>query len=252
MNLDALATTISEELESAQRSFLKVGECLCNASDRLAEDGKKAIELISWAEKYCGIKKAQMYKLMKVYETFGDSTAFNGVSMRVLYTLTHQPADVVEEARVKAEKGSLDSGTLEMIIVNNTLEQKTPAKTPASTPVKNGSEKPEVIVKKINTDKQMEGMTDTIKELNLTIESLRKELSERAQKRQPKDAVTMPFLPQFKSKDMCVRLGIGPDVNEKEVNKAYRALAKIFTATANKKASVALKTARDFLTANSN
>jgi len=249
MNLDALAITITEELESAQKSFLKVGECLCNASDRLGEEGKKSSDLVTWAEKNCGIKKAQMYKLMKVYETFGDNTAFKGVSMRVLYTLTHQPADVVEEAKEKAAKGSLDTNTLNKIINDNAPEPKVINKSPG-VPAVNGSKKePAPVIKKINNDEQIKGMTETIKELNETVKALRAELSDAKKNKQPKDTATIPFLPQFKSKNMCVRLGLEGEscADKKEINKSYRALAKIFTATTNKKASEALKAARDKL-----
>ena len=245
VSLDTLADIIKVELESAQQSFLKVGECLCNASDRIGEQGKKAADLIAWAESNCGIKKAQMYKLMKVYETFGENTDFAGVSMRVLYTLSHQSPDVVTQARVRALKGKFESKDLDELIENNKPEPKELKETKTSgTPAIDGSKK---VVKKIDDDKIKQGMTETIKELTDTIKELREQL--KVKKAPKKQESSIPFLPQFKSKNMCVRLGLEGDKcgDLKEINKAYRALAKIFTATANLKASEALKDAREEL-----
>jgi hypothetical protein len=64
-----------------------------------------------------------------------------------------------------------------------------------------------------------------------------------------KPSISVPYLPQFDSPFFCVRLGIAKEeVNDKaKVNKAYRALAKIYTAATNKKAADQLKEARENL-----
>jgi hypothetical protein len=226
---------------------------------------------------------------MKVYKEFGNNSDFSGVSMRVLYTLTGQPSEVVEEARKQALDGTLDTKALDKIIMS--FESPAPAPASKSAPVSgssdNDSEKPAEASKSDDSgdskslpdttakDEEIERLraeleaekskpsetpesnytadeitilNDTIAELRKTVESLNKQL-EAEREKNSKPSVSVPYLPQFDSPFFCVRLGIAKEeVNDKaKVNKAYRALAKIYTAATNKKAADQLKEARENL-----
>jgi hypothetical protein len=288
-SLTQLSKKIKRELEKAQKSFLTVGECLTTALNQMKEEGKKQSDFIAWANETCGIKKAQAYKLMKVYKEFGNNSDFSGVSMRVLYTLTGQPSEVVEEARKQALDGTLDTKALDKIIMS--FERPAPVPASKSAPVSgssdNDSEKPAEASKSDDSgdseslpdttakDEEIERLraeleaekskpsetpesnytadeitilNDTIAELRKTVESLNKQL-EAEREKNSKPSISVPYLPQFDSPFFCVRLGIAKEeVNDKaKVNKAYRALAKIYTAATNKKAADQLKEARENL-----
>jgi hypothetical protein len=288
-SLTQISKKIKKELEKAQKSFLTVGECLTTALNQMKEEGKKQSDFIAWANETCGIKKAQAYKLMKVYKEFGNNSDFSGVSMRVLYTLTGQPSEVVEEARKQALDGTLDTKALDKIIMS--FERPAPVPASKSAPVSgssdNDSEKPAEASKSDDSgdskslpdttakDEEIERLraeleaekskpsetpesnytadeitilNDTIAELRKTVESLNKQL-EAEREKNSKPSVSVPYLPQFDSPFFCVRLGIAKEeVNDKaKVNKAYRALAKIYTAATNKKAADQLKEARENL-----
>jgi len=255
--LNQLSKVIISEMESAQASFMKIGECLCHAKDRLMEEGLKQADVVKWSDDNCGIKKAQMYKLISVFENFGGNTDFQGVSMRVLSRLTQKeiPKEVIEDARAAAIKGALDTPMLEKILRDNEPEPKEPKEPKSSgTVITCGGSKQvaKVIPKKepetdeTLSDSKVQELEEVIKTLNNTIALLNKELSE---KDKPKSVAKMPTLPQFKSKAMHVRLGLTIEEStvKKEINKAYRALAKIWTETANKGAAKSILVARDSL-----
>lgn len=267
--LDDLALNIRQELASAQKSFLVVGKLLKQANETLKADGKKQEDFIKWSKDNCGILKAQAYKLMKVYETFGDESDFSGVSMRVLYTLSSQNDEVVEKARELAQEGKLDTNSLDAL-----LDKPAPAPAPKQSPspsAPNGQaaktaqelklekrieelERENSIMKdqdkldEKDTNKQLAEYQKTIKELSGTIEQLRRQLEEaESKKKQPIN--TVPFLPQFNSQNPCTVLGLEPEKaqDKEEVNKAFRALAKIYTAVSCREGSLAISNARNKL-----
>lgn len=261
--LDDLATSIRQELASAQKSFLVVGKLLKQANETLKADGKKQDDFIKWSKGNCGILKAQAYKLMKIYDTFGEESDFAGVSMRVLYTLTSQSDEIVEKARELAQAGTLDSNALDAL-----LDKLAPTPAPKQSPTPQGQtaktaqelklekrieelERENAIMKdqdkqdSTDTNKQLAEYQKTIKELSGTIESLRRQLEEaESKKKQPIN--TVPFLPQFNSTNPCTVLGLEPEKagDKEEVNKAFRALAKIYTAVSCREGSLAISNAR--------
>jgi len=284
--LEELAIEIKYELESATRSFLKVGQCLNEASTEIKEGGGNQAKFIQWADENCGIKKAQAYKLMSVFKSFGADSDFNGVSMRVLYTLTGQCPKVVDLARAKAKTGTLDTKALDIIIeaINGPKEKKEPAtpKTPATPETPKAPVTPPSVDKAkdkeieelkaaLKTEKQMrcdavdaaldaagpvdenetiKALQDTIRELNETITSLRDDVkSAKNDKPVPSSAIPMPELPQFDSASLPCRLGLEMEFCEDKIkiNKAYRSLAKIFTAANNPEAASKIKEARERL-----
>ena len=124
-DLDMLATTIRLELANAQKSFLTVGRCLVEANESIKANGGNQKEFLDWANDHCEIKKAQAYKLMKVYKDFGDSSDFNGVAMRVLYALTGATTEQVESARELAKEGKLDTQALDGIMMKEAPKKET-------------------------------------------------------------------------------------------------------------------------------
>jgi len=264
--LPALASSINESLASAQKSFFHIGKCLNEALAIIKKDGGKQKDFIGWSQAKCGIRKAQAYKLMKVYNVFGEQSNFAGTSMRVLYTLSNQPEEIIKEAETMAIAGTLDSASL-----NDLLDSKQPTpKESEITETPKGKEVEKAKGKDFNNKLELENakllkelndlkakdkgddsetvtaLKETIESLNETIDNLQKELEEKKVK---KVLPQIESLPQFASSCMVTRIGLELEKanDKKAINKAYRGLAKIFTATACPKGSEAIKEARESL-----
>jgi len=299
-DLDMLATTIRLELANAQKSFLTVGRCLVEANESIKANGGNQKEFLDWANDHCEIKKAQAYKLMKVYKDFGDSSDFNGVAMRVLYALTGATTEQVESARELAKEGKLDTQALDGIMMKEAPKKETaPADglplngkptvkgetvldrdhnhedntqamtndqladkeisdamdnmTPAEIKMMVGLEDTESnestttdSTTDSTTDNTVEALNDTIKELNKTVADLQAQLAQ-AQAHNVK--ASMPALPQFDSPCMATVIGLEADnAGDKiKINKAYRALASIYTKDSSPESAHKLLTARTAL-----
>ena len=305
-DLDMLATTIRLELANAQKSFLTVGRCLVEANESIKANGGNQKEFLDWANDHCEIKKAQAYKLMKVYKDFGDSSDFNGVAMRVLYALTGATTEQVESARELAKEGKLDTQALDGIMMKEAPKKETaPADglplngkptvkgetvldrdhnhedntqamtndqladkeisdamdnmTPAEIKMMVGLEDTESNESTTDsttdssdsttdstTDNTVEALNDTIKELNKTVADLQAQLAQ-AQAHNVK--ASMPALPQFDSPCMATVIGLEADnAGDKiKINKAYRALASIYTKDSSPESAHKLLTARTAL-----
>ena len=295
-DLDMLATTIRLELANAQKSFLTVGRCLVEANESIKANGGNQKEFLDWANDHCEIKKAQAYKLMKVYKDFGDSSDFNGVAMRVLYALTGAKPEQVESARELAKEGKLDTQALDGIMMKEAPKKETaPADglplngkptvkgetvldrdhnhedntqamtndqladkeisdamdnmTPAEIKMMVGledTESNESTTTDSTTDNTVEALNDTIKELNKTVADLQAQLAQ-AQAHNVK--ASMPALPQFDSPCMATVIGLeAENAGDKiKINKAYRALASIYTKDSSPESASKLLTARTAL-----
>jgi len=299
-DLDMLATTIRLELANAQKSFLTVGRCLVEANESIKANGGNQKEFLDWANDHCEIKKAQAYKLMKVYKDFGDNSDFNGVAMRVLYALTGATTEQVESARELAKEGKLDTQALDGIMMKEAPKKETaPADglplngkptvkgetvldrdhnhedntqamtndqladkeisdamdnmTPAEIKMMVGLEDTESnestttdSTTDSTTDNTVEALNDTIKELNKTVADLQAQLAQ-AQAHNVK--ASMPALPQFDSPCMATVIGLEADnAGDKiKINKAYRALASIYTKDSSPESAHKLLTARTAL-----
>lgn len=276
LELDTLANTIRTELEQAQKSFLTVGKCLTEGLELIKASKGKQADFLLWASDTCEIKKAQAYKLMKVYKDFGDSSDFKGVSMRVLYTLTGQPTNVIEDAKALALAGKLDSSSLDKLMMKDKpakKEKTEEVKAPEGGTIAKTGDKVEATREATREDKakdkeikalkrELETIKDTgvvetdqsplIKELqttiarlNDTIDTLKDDLADT----KVPVVQALPYLPQFDSKDMatCLGLEIYNKSDKVKINKAYRSLAKIYTGTTCPEASKALLTARNEL-----
>lgn len=278
--LDKLALDINQAITLNMQTSLTIGALLMEACNTIKDQGGKQSDFLEWSEKNCNIKKAQAYKLMAVSKTFGDDSSFAKVSMRVLYSLCSAPNEVIEQARVLAEKGKLDSPALTKLYKANepkedsTIESLKPT-IPGGTPAENGSaarttEKPVVPAKndkkevtvKTETETEKPGKTlqeisetaqlkETIASLQATIAGLNNQLLQVQRQERKAPVVAIPELLQFDSKYPAVVLGIEPEsIKDKEaINKAYRSLAKIYTAAVSPAASKKIRTARDIMIA---
>lgn len=265
--LDSLAQDIREELAKAQKSFFHVGQLLKKARDTiLSVDGSKGEDFIIWAKENCGIVKAQAYKLIKVYDTFGDESDFAGVSMRVLYTLTSQSDEIIEKARTLAQAGTLDTKALDNLLATPKTDPKPPPpKPPEGDHIKTKRElelekqvedlQRENAIMKEQDNQDVKDQNEAlasyrkqIDELNKTIKLLNERLEE-AKKGPGKAVPQVPFLPQFDSLNPCTVLGLEPEKagDKQAVNKAFRELAKIYTSVSCKEGSEKIIAARDSL-----
>jgi hypothetical protein len=157
--------------------------------------------------------------------------------------------EIAEENKaLKAEIEALRSGEVEVIGSQDTqLIEEIQELKAANDMLRNGIDA-DGSADDINKDMEIDSLKQTIKELQTVIETLRETTKEAITK---ESSVSAPYLPQFDSKNMAVRLGLEPEFadTKAKVNKAYRALAKIYTKAANEAASIQLKEARDTLLA---
>lgn len=265
--LEAIALKIKTELNNAQKSSMIIGKLLKRANERVKETGGNQQDFLKWAKDNCGILKAQAYKLMKVFETFGEGSDFENVAMRVLYTLTYQTDDVVEKAREFAKAGTLDMNTLDVILEKPVVPPKSPKQPegPEGDRVKTSFElklekkieeleRENFIMKdqdKVDEKDQNKALAESrshIDNLNKTIKMLSEKL-EQYEKDNTKSVQKMPFLPQFKSTNPCTVLGLEPEYAEDKVavNRAFRELAKIYTAISCKEGAECISKARESL-----
>lgn len=274
--LDLLAADIRSELDKAQQAFMYVGEMLIKARDLF--DNQK--DFLKWAVDACGIQKAQVYKLMKVYKTFGCDSIFNGVAMRVLYTLSNQADEVIAAAEELAQDNELDSRSLNKLIddmngkdeaeptptpeqVQEEVKEAMPTPSSPATPeeVQEGTDddtppfdvEPQatdsdaiVEAAQNNHDNEVACLLRTIDELKLELKAANERASMTVSQAK---AESIAVLPQFASDCMYARLGLSfeQSTDKAAVNKAYRALAKIYTKTVAPEAAENLLEARTAL-----
>lgn len=254
---------INKHLGTVASSAMRVGGLLLIAR----EFHESTDKFIKWAEDKFSIKKAQVYKLMKVHQEFGQDERLEGVSMRVLYMLTGQSQEVVQKAAALASTGRLDSQAAAALTgktINLTPEPKEPAKPAAVKPVIEDAEivtgaqsdlpfdtgasvitpaKVPPASAQSATGHTVEGLLAQIAELTKTIEELTKPKA-------PKVAA-MPMLKQFKSSKPYVVLGLDSDAPAgiNQVRAAYRELAAIWNQDSNPEAFKLITEARDALLA---
>lgn len=276
-----IAKSINSQVHSIQASTMLVGELLVEACDNIKAQGKKQGDFLAWAKDNCSIGKAQAYKLMACFKAYGKDSDFADVSMRVLYSLTSETQDVLDRARVLAKKGQLDSKALARIQAdcrpatessnlpntggkvvesgstsneNKASDGQTTAgndQNAESTSKDGKGQKAETVSNGAGDRSEVDELQNTISSLNMTIDGLNQQIKE-LQAINKKDAVkAIPGLLQFDSALPSIVLGIEPkQAKDKEaINKAYRSLAKIWTAATNKEASEKIKNARALLLA---
>lgn len=267
MSLNQYADEIKTLISSAQASFMRVGKLLCEVKNIFATQK----EFLQWAEDACFIRKAQVYKLMKVYNVFGEDSVFNNVSMRVLYTLSSQPEEVLALAEEKAMDNELDSNALKGII--DTFENPLPVEVEQQIIEETGlsSETVEVVEEQADdtppfeidaptsTMEELAGIaeptenevvhSEKVAELQEKLHNLNVELDSTKKELEQAKEYSLHYLPQFDSECMYARLGLSAEqaTDKKAVNTAFRTLAKLFPSIKAPEASAKLKEARENL-----
>lgn len=266
-NLDALALSINKAVDAKMTSTFTIGRCLTEAQTLHKEDKDNYPKnFLAWAEENCNIKKAMAYRYIKQYKLFGVVSEFKHLSTDLLHTLSCQEQEVIDIARGYAKDNQLDKDSLNEIIksmepVDTTPEPKVSKKSKKDQMIEDQNEQIKTLKSALSaksvkgdtgipgTDKsaadlELEALRDTIKSLTEQLERLRADQAKPASQNVPK----MPYLPQFDSESMTVRLGIDASgISKKAVQRAYRALAGIFTAASNPKAAEAIREARESL-----
>lgn len=272
--------TIKSELDQLLADRLSNSIALGRVLTKAQNQFTKGADFIKWVESACGIKKAQAYKWIKVYNTFGESERFQGIAMRVLYDLASLGIDSVEfeQACELLDNGQvLDTNALKAIREAN---KPVPSKelnlveddvtSTESVTVEESQEEQELD----NSDAPFETDTDQevndlfqpigaesvpeaapsdskdelIKALQEQIKALTDELRQASQPQPaPQAMATLPALPQFDSIDAYCVLGLSEKLapTDAEIKKAFRTLAKLYSN--QPEVSAKLKAARDTL-----
>ena len=259
VTLADIETDINKHLDNVASSAMRVGGLLIIAKD-FHESTEK---FLKWTEDKFSIKKAQVYKLMKVHQEFGQDERFDGVAMRVMNMLTGQPAEVVQKAAELASAGKLDSKAAEML-TKRPVDISPVLKAPAALAPPVEIEEAEIVdldsslpfdtgasvtqpakvapaAPQSATGPSVESLLAQIADLTRTIEELTKPKQAKVQ--------AMPMLKQFTKGLPCIVLGL--DDNEatdpKQVRAAYRELAAIWNKDSNAEAFNLITAARDAL-----
>lgn len=246
--MEEIVLEINAKLDVIQKESVCVGSLLIEAKEELTEKGVKYAGFIEWCGLNFNIGKAQASKLMKVATVFNEDKRFDGVAMRVLYSLAcNATPEQMDKAAEFAENGTLNSAVLNQLLNPVAVVTKEP-EAPQQT-VEDDKKAQEAIeqalnnlpVKEVEKEEVSQSETtvlDTAEKDGLTseIQELRKALtaanelikSLQGEKVQHNTAKTMPMLPQFKNACPYAVLGLGQLEAKKitVVKKAFRELIK--------------------------
>jgi hypothetical protein len=267
--LTEIAEDIRESIETAMKAHFQAGKLLSEALEMFKAAGKPAKEWISWAGLQCGIKKAQAYNLVKIYDTFGLESDFSNCSMRVLNALVHLDnklfEKIKEEASALAKADKLTTKQVNRLI--NTVKPKKaepakPAQVDKAQDDKAQDRTSEVMKAELsgqaeesNTVRPAQEMSKAdmseLEKLRAENEALKAQLAEMNEtlkrmekKADAKPAQVAPYLPQFDSDCPATVLGVKLGAGPAEVNRVFRSMAKIFNASTCPEGAKALKAAR--------
>ncbi len=230
LSLKQLTGRIKTQLKAAQDSSRKAGAMLADAKGHFDSSG----DWLAWAESEFGLKKAHVYRLVKIAETFGDNPAFDGVDAHALRILIDGKTDAekMEEAERMAERGELNPQSARQLLGDDDKQKQRKA------------ERDEESAQVLEQNRQL---AKQCKDLSAAVEELREQLA--AERKAKEKVSTLDTLPQFHSDLMHIRLGLteqqGQDV--KQVRAAYRALAKYWNEESNAEAFALITEAADSL-----
>lgn len=254
------ATKINKELDKAGKSNFVIGKILKESREYFSSTD----DFLSWAKNGTGLGKAQVYNLMKQYTVFGEDETWSKVASRVLSLLAGKNDEIVAKCK-------------EYIVAGNTLDTKAyneivdSVERPATNNNNNTGENNGTIGSTNNSNDNVGNSGDTKptgnsndisgkpteekeseeEKLNKKILELEEQLANtRKNLEKVLDSQKLAILPQFKSYCMYARLGISIEESQdkKAVQKAYRELAKLYTASKYPEVATALVEARDALT----
>ncbi len=99
--LKTLAQAINQEIQTIAQSSFNTGKYLAQAKELFTI----ASQFVKWAESECNLKKAQVYRLVSVYNTYKNEKALHTLSVDVLATLSGCSEDVKEIVKAIAANG---------------------------------------------------------------------------------------------------------------------------------------------------
>lgn len=115
--IQEITAAIKLKLDNIQSETQEVGALLKEVLEEFKAQGKNQAAFLDYCKDEFAIGKAQAYKLIAIYETFGEDSRFKGVSMRVLYTL----ASIATKEQVDRAAEFAATGSLTTSIVNELL-----------------------------------------------------------------------------------------------------------------------------------
>lgn len=247
--LHEIEATIHELNSTAATALLSVGQLLNEARDEF--DSAKAF--LAWALDSFGFKKAYVYRLMQVAETFQPDDVLAGQSVNVLHKLAGFPEEVREAAReVVEENGKVTGREAEQLAADLTKNDTdssadnapasdakpdlgqgdTGAPWDAKTGAQAGDDSTELTQVPPMEDPAFVGEdraadNSELVELRALVTDLRAELAA-ARTDKPKAKPEAPHLPQFDNAALYARLGLSAEQasDGKAVRQAFRALVK--------------------------
>ncbi len=246
--MEEIVIEINTKLDVIQKESVCVGSLLIEAKEELTEKGVNYAGFIAWCGLNFNIGKAQASKLMKVATVFNEDKRFEGVAMRVLYSLAcNATPEQMDKAAEFAESGTLNSAVLNQLLNPVAVVTKEP-EAPQQT-VEDDNKAQEAIDKALESvpfkteestevsqcetaildTAEKESLTSEIQELRgllTTANELIKSLQ--GDKVQHNTAKDMPMLPQFSNACAYAVLGLSEDDSTKvsKVKKAFRELIK--------------------------
>lgn len=261
--IEEITLEINAKLDFIQKESVSVGSLLKEAKEEMTEQNKTYAEFLVYCSDEFNIGKAQVSKLMKVASVFHDDTRFNGVAMRVLYTLACNATDEqMERAADFAANGSLNTAIVNQLLnpqptkvepVEEALTAKEVDELQEGIDAAIGNIPERATVKVTEATKEdTSGIANELQEVRLALEAannLIKELQSATVKHNT--SYEMPMLPQFKNSCPCAVLGLSQDESTKitAIKKAFRDLIKCGYGSGHKAFDL-LATAKDTLLAN--
>ena len=233
--LDSLAERILFQLDIAANAHITIGKHLHEA--RELHDSQKSF--LEWSLAETGLKKSQVYNLMKVSKEFGDVECFEGVPMRVLLRLCGVSDEVKEEAATLAEQGNLNGGTVESLFGESTGNE--------GEELQPDTQEQEPEAETSNAlDTGAAGELESLRKLLQEVQKQNAELTKQLAQANKK-VHQLTCLPHFRSANMAIRLGLEAGADAKAVRASYRTTVKVFNAEACPEAFELLTEARDSL-----
>lgn len=253
--IQEITAAIKLKLDNIQSETQEVGALLKEVLEEFKAQGKNQADFLDYCKGEFAIGKAQAYKLIAIFETFGEDSRFKGVSMRVLYTLSSTATkEQVDRAAEFAATGSLTTS-----IVNELLNP-TPLKVETPTPTTEGGGVSEETQNRLadiqaaldaqnaEAEKALRLKTEQVKDADSasmqslqasldsqseTIKALTEELGKANQLIKELSApsrakASAPYLPQFNHACPNVVLGLSEAEGQQvtKVKKAFRELIK--------------------------
>lgn len=250
--LDSLKDDIVMNMQQAETCLFNVGCALAEAKEILPS----AASFIEWSAENCGIKKAQAYKLVKIYEQFKDEKELHGLSMRVFDVLTNATKKVKEEVKqIKKDGGTVTQQTVKNLKAGK--EPNAPKETQKDKKINEDGDTQtthnplltdnsfDVNTDKIDESTETKALLSKINELTKALQDARAEVKRLSL---PKK-VAIPTLMQFSNKHAHVALGLSnkDSKDASTVRKSYRELVNIWNKDSNEAAFNMITRAKDEL-----